>query len=1324
MSSRTLDAATLRALDALFAPSPSAAASSRPLKPTTSTHRQQPPPQQQQQPSPPNRRDTLAHPQPPFVRVRHPDESPGYEDTTDGYDDFDDSDDDDDDEDGDNERGEVRDRNGNFDDATLDAIASSTKEFSALFKIQNQVRQQQQQQQQQQLQQQLQQQQLLQRQQHLKQRLQRHHEKQQQELSADRKQSQQQQKQQPQGPHQQQQHQQRRRPNELQQQQYRQLRKLQQLQESENDEAEEEDSDRDHRTHIDSELHKTDRAFPSELPNPFQASAVEATTTAAAASSSSSSQPRKYNKSKTKSTLPPLTPYGAASSSTPPKRQYKKTILRQQAALLAAQIQDENQTRNSEATRRTMARSGVSRYLRALKSRLAYAQYKVEQGLEEQPLHLVSELFEEELNESGGSDSALVASSTRLSKLQTLNLSTMTASPTDKDANEPKSLTITTTSTSLNRRPSSSSIASVTRKSSVDHENPRIIREDHVQHTVALRSPTKTSLGASKTALSEDSESDNAAADGFKLSASLSTIPSTYEELQLQQRRQLEELQRSQQKQLKELQRIQREQQLAMQAAHAEKATRQRLSAASNSHSHSRMPPGKPVRVADKENRDPSLSVSLSDFESEESRRPKLESVSREPSEQRSLQATGKRLSNPVQDKDRLREQLQKQQRRQSQQHQLQLNQQKEEELIRRQRQLEQQQMQQNRRKQLLLQLQEQQLQEQTQRDRRSRHGENSTALSKHQQQQHHSRPPSSSLSRQPITIFNDSAKLSSSVARPLVQAAAPKKKKPLNPVQKAPSTENILASVGATVRHTNMLRSNLVISAASPALATAKSALLGSKRIHSVFEDKENQAPPRSSQLKAGRHSSVLDDSDVVAMLPHSPVKVYKRQRPTSGGALSTPMPSVASVKPVSLPSPIPISTTANDNKKIQTLSASKAVETPVAVAASSSLDLANTRNSTNFAAALLSSSPDLTPHLLPTDASDEQSSGDLLSCFEQWMSDLGNEEVTGFTTNQDIQHLQQPAFDFTAAAAAAATAFGIMDERSEVAATEDGAGPTEVQSELDNETELDESEIDQLLYSEVGEDYGIIGAGYGNHGLDYASTPGSEMGTQDFASDPATADLYDWFPADTIQNTATMTATAVASSSSTSFGTAGSGSGPVHGTAEQQLSFLSSDPTLSSPAAELSQGLELGLDFDATGDPLWLQEELRLQQQQHQQHREQLRRAQRQQQQQQQESEGAAAASLQSEDGANSRSGTPQLDSTTSTLLSSSSFSDMLSPATLLAQVHTPSSSHYIPMGPGGQPVMPLDFAEQKESLGNSNANSEQAMLSQPLSSSVGCL
>lgn len=42
-----------------------------------------------------------------------------------------------------------------------------------------------------------------------------------------------------------------------------------------------------------------------------------------------------------------------------PKRQYKKTILRQQAALLAAQIKDENEARNTEATRRVLAQTGI-----------------------------------------------------------------------------------------------------------------------------------------------------------------------------------------------------------------------------------------------------------------------------------------------------------------------------------------------------------------------------------------------------------------------------------------------------------------------------------------------------------------------------------------------------------------------------------------------------------------------------------------------------------------------------------------------------------------------------------------------------------------------------------------------------------------------------------------------------------------------------------------------------------------------------------------------------------------------------------------------------
>ncbi|KAF9130215.1 hypothetical protein BG015_004038, partial [Linnemannia schmuckeri] len=82
-----------------------------------------------------------------------------------------------------------------------------------------------------------------------------------------------------------------------------------------------------------------------------------------------------------------------------PKRQYKKTILRQQAALLAAQIKDENEARNIEATRRVLAQTGVIKHLRTLKHRLDLAQYKVDKGLQEQPLHIVMELFEDSLED-------------------------------------------------------------------------------------------------------------------------------------------------------------------------------------------------------------------------------------------------------------------------------------------------------------------------------------------------------------------------------------------------------------------------------------------------------------------------------------------------------------------------------------------------------------------------------------------------------------------------------------------------------------------------------------------------------------------------------------------------------------------------------------------------------------------------------------------------------------------------------------------------------------------------------------------------------------
>ncbi|KAF8940129.1 hypothetical protein BGZ58_007606 [Dissophora ornata] len=1183
---------------------------------------------------PPNRRDTLASPQP-FVRVRHPDDSPSQDDNDDYEDDESD-----------------------VDDADLSALTSS-KEFSEL--LQSHVLQQQ----------------LLQ-----TQRLQRMHMAQQHRGQTSEHQQSSGRSQRPQH-HEPQQFTQRK-------QQQQQHRRRQNEYECVEYEDEEEDSDHEH-DGIEREA-RHGRLRDSDPPNLFQES------TDGTASSQSASRPRKYNKTKTKSVVKTVataaTTDGITPGVTPPKRQYKKTILRQQAALLAAQIKDENEMRDMEATRRILARADVVKHLQSLRSLLTYAHYKVEQGLEEQPLHMVAELFEESLEESSSSDGdhVVVSAFRPIPAVPTPPVSSTQSTTFGATTHSGKSLVIACGRHNVGFSPTPIALASNSRariKAYSEEQDHHTDWEEQDRRLIAPRSsfsqkasPSKPQTNSQVHNLSDDSELDGAVIKGRDKPLA-SRLPSeidpnamalTQEELHHQQKLQLEELQKKQLEQLKELQKMQEEQQLALQKAHTQMAARQRSTAGVETVRNGPRPQGKSLlgkkpQDADKENQCPSSST----VSSEKGGRPRQYDTQRELLEQQRHQPERRPLSNPPQDRDKLRLQLKHQEYRQRQQQKLQQNQQKEQELLRRQRQLEQQQLQQQKRKQLLLQLQQQQLQEQKNQER---HPRDTQRPPEERQLPQRRRSPSSTASRSQ-SAANGTARPPSATSSAMV--STPKKKKPLNPVQKAPSTENILASVGATARKHNIMRSTLAPTAASPALLTAKSVLLGSKRIHSSFEDKENFVSPSSSPLRRERSIAAYEIADSIS--GRSPVltKVYKKQRPTSVATMSPVLPASRSMTNAIIPT-LAVGDSRTDPMSVLIRGTAAVAPSP---SPSGHPTLVHTISaSSDFAAALASSSPTVTP-ILAVDTSgtleDTQNSKDLMNCFDQWMSDLGSEDTGGFAFNQVSL---QPAFDF------AAVALGIGERSSIVtqSGTVDDVGPGSF-SGLDDETELDESEIDHLLYSEVGDDYG--GGVYGDHGQECVGTPGSDIGTQDLGNDAATADLYDWFP-EGMQGTPPS-----------SFGIDVATPASI---TEQHLSLLSTDPTLSSSPAELAQNLELGLEFDAPGDPLWLQQELRLQKQQQLQQQHHLG---------QQEQE-----LLHIEDLSSSRSGTPQLDSTTSTLLSSSSFSDMLSPATMLAHSHSPSN-HYIPMGLGGQPVansMPGvgfavadgDFAEHQNSKHDVDASS----------------
>lgn len=312
---------------------------------------------------------------------------------------------------------------------------------------------------------------------------------------------------------------------------------------------------------------------------------------------------------------------------------------------------------------------------------------------------------------------------------------------------------------------------------------------------------------------------------------------------------------------------------------------------------------------------------------------------------------------------------------------------------------------------------------------------------------------------------------------------------------------------------------------------------------------------------------------------------------------------------------------------------------------------------SSADFAAALVAISPAVTPMLSSDPLSSEATevNGEFLNCFDQWMSDLGSEDLTAIP----IGHGFHPPFDFSAVGGDFVASGQQNRTFAAQSGTEDEIGPGGDSGLEGDETELDESELDQLLYSDVGDDY------YGSYG-GHASTPSSEIAsTQEIGSDPVSADLYDWLP-EPIQYNGSFEPTA-----------------PVDG----HLSLLSMDPTLSSSPAELTHSLELTLDFGAAGDPLWLQQELRLQQerQQEQQQKQDEQQQQQEQKQQQERHEPKRQHKSQrhskhlqtpqqhelseTEDASFAKERTPLLDSSTSTMLSSP-FSEILSPSTILAR------------------------------------------------------
>lgn len=1042
-----------------------------------------------------------------------------------------------------------------------------------------------------------------------------------------------------------------------------------------------------------------------------------------------------------------------------PKRQYKKTILRQQAALLAAQIKDENEARNTEATRRVLAQTGVIKHLRTLKHRLDFAQYKVDKGLQEQPLHMVEELFEDSLEDDYYSDDECTddqagdplpgkpnPSATPLStpkpqrasrqspmvgrtKLLTPpgfaqrdtkadNIvsnagswsalgaadSDVTDSESESDQGFPDTPTkprgrfaIPRSSTDLSTRTPPPRVRPLTGTAVPNQRLPTTATPTPI--TQSVLAPLEE-FGASS---SDQSDSEGADESDTALEQPITTLPTppssmpiTLETLKRQQELQMVEFQRLQQKQL---QALMEEQQRALLQAQRQWPLQQKTpSRVTASAPNPTSTPGAKATIVSKhgkvttpkakENRNP-FQEGISDQE-QRPRQVQITPISK-PSNAKPPLPQGAQQRRPLQTSTRSKTPdrgppasprltpvipsrtvarvthdtfatpqrrptkspspaLQRQrtvdlasdtesfnrakssspftprqlEERERQKERIRENQLREQELIRKQRELEHQQRQQTRRKQLLLQLQYQHLQEQ---------GRLQSSESGNQK----SRPEPSKPAEQPRTADGPSRLLFPSAANSMV---TPKKKKPLNPVQKAPSTENILASV----RSQQGIRSTII--AASSALTSAKSVLLGNKRVLSTTEDKENVA---SSPFSPAARGQSMGGSQSLVVNRQLQEKTYKRQRPAASSS----------------PSPVPHPRPAPASSVQWTSSPQPKTTTPLQPVSTPARKPLKERSADPLAPATPVKS---SPSSLQTPVSIETSSGamgqtskEFLNCFDQWMSDLGSEGVQGLPLSDTPVTLPDSTLD------SAVSPF-IMDQSQHQGSLGDvfSSGGGFLGQDDGTGTEPDESEIDQLLYSDFGDDYGVygsssvgIGGGQGNIG-----TPVSETGPVDLTADFMKADFYDWFP-DSFREQASSTGPLCAATPPTP--------------SEQRLSLLSMDPILSSSPAELSQGLELDLDFDTAAALSWSQQQSRALQSPQQNFSPQML----------QQSPLRDRSTL-------SRAGTPQLDSSGSLL--SSAFTEILPP--VVDVVAAPPTNHYVPMGlGGGQGVTATSTVEDEE-------------------------
>ncbi|KAG0346187.1 hypothetical protein BG004_002219 [Podila humilis] len=1033
-----------------------------------------------------------------------------------------------------------------------------------------------------------------------------------------------------------------------------------------------------------------------------------------------------------------------------PKRRYKKTIMRQQAADLAAQIKIENESRDREAARRVIAREGLLKHQRSLRSWLSYAQFKAHHGWEEQPLHMVTELFEEELEEQSADSDEFECHPYQRGP------SSFMASPSVMDYGDADDENDTE---DRHRIPGVvvHELDSTESESDDVHATPCKPRGfSHIANAARpapgslpfkaldLRKPAplfsrmpvpmpkanlNRQLKESNILLLSESEEElvpwtpRMPAKDLKPSAQdlLPTrpgpTPMTQQELFIQQQRQLQDLQKRQLEQLQELQKMQQAQQLELQQAHNAMALKAAVSSSSQeansrhseeisksrttsskknltpisrppatpppkqiqqalalqqrqrvqqpqplpesirktptrslsasvSPSPQRTPtksskmgfqlplsrdyddfwqPSSPIKPQSSKTSKPSMlresSVSSQIYASEEEsehRQPIKKSDSQHNSALRldsprvALQKQQKLLQENLTKERQLKEQQEHQLRvleeRQSRlaalkaQHAVELaNNKHERELVEEERERK---------------GQKGQLAKETKRSQMSSSSTSSVS--------NHSRPPFATVPTLPNNThgsLSSPAKTASIVlTTPSATIMTPKKKKTLNPVQKAPSTENILATVRTST-------------AMTASLAFAKSALLGNKRVLSLADDKENTKPAvqshnqndglQSSQTTSWQHKESFTS------------KGHKRQRQKSASPVRAPTPEPA-VSLASCPADLPsLPQTMADHRPETPVPTSSEILSSSAVNSPTLLD----SDSAAFTAALLeASSPCVTLNETTTLStavpSQPNSSTAFMQYFDQWMSDMGNDESTDFTlpVNQDTVAYDYSVLDDSAtpsmAKVAQAGSLEISDE-----AYNYQSGPE------NDGTDVEGSELDRLLYTGIGDSYGFYGTPQSTSDLLSSSGAIQDLMSSD-AAGGAGSDVYEWLP--DVNN-----------------GDVFSGS-----FADQPATaaLLSSDAgtmvgSSLSPAGHGQRGSAADLVYEMSPDAGWLQHEMQFQQ----------------------------------PDYSSSRAGTPNLDSTASSSLFSSTLSDMM----VIGNGHgamqeSPRAKHYQPMGFGGQPMM----------------------------------